>query len=178
MTRKHHHQHKGHQSSGHRPEDQQTYSSYKNLELIEEQRKLFRERVARGDYDQLYDPSLRMLMKNGAIKGIEEELGAIRYALAKLLSEEQDASKLATGVARLASAAERLIRVVKPNAEESGDAVITAINQILIDLEKEARAARLAGRPTPRIDAPRKPLPIAAGTSRGSAPVLGRRTDK
>jgi hypothetical protein len=163
MTRNHHQQ-KGHRPPGNRPEDHQPNDRYRNLELIEEQRKLFRERVARGDYNQLYDPAMRLLMKDGAaIKGIDEELGAVRYALAKLVNEEEDAGKLAAGVARLASAAERLLRVVKPNADESSDNVITAINQILIDLERDARAARQAGRPAPSIATLRKPDPKRYG---------------
>lgn len=123
-----------------------------------EQREVFQERVARGVYKELYDPPVRMLIEEGAaLQGVEEELGAIRFALARLMNEEEDPSKLATGVARLASATVQLLRVVRPAANQSDDPVLESVNQILIDLEKEARAAREAVRPAPDIAAPKKP---------------------
>lgn len=77
-----------------------------------ELREQFRERVRQGDYDALLDAPLRNLLRDGAaIRGVEEELGAIRFALAKLLAEELDASKLAAGVARLTSAAVQAMKM-------------------------------------------------------------------
>ena len=118
----------------------------------EDQRARFQERVIRGDYQSLYDAPMRLLIEQGsAIQGIEEELGAVRFALAKLMNEEEDPNKLATGVARLASATVQLLKIVKPAASEASDPAVETINRILIELEKEARAARDAGLPTPTI---------------------------
>src|SRR5215204_4722596 len=87
-----------------------------------EQRALFRERVARGRYDELIDPQLRAVLREGAaIRGVAEELGAIRFALAKLLTEEEDAGKLASGVARLISAAVQAMRMGQSISDETDE---------------------------------------------------------
>lgn len=122
------------------------------LELRAKQRELFRERLQRGDYDGLYERSLRSIMEKGAaVHGIGEELGAVRYALARLVNEEEDPNRLAAGVARLATATVQLLRVVRPTIDQADDAIIESINQVLIRLERDARRARAEGRPTPRI---------------------------
>lgn len=118
----------------------------------EDRRASFQQRVRHGEYQSLYDASIRVLIEQGAaIEGIEQELGAVRFALAKLMAEEEDAGKLAIGVARLASATVQLLKVIKPAATDSDEPAIASLNRILIDLERDARAARESGRPTPTI---------------------------
>lgn len=110
-----------------------------------ELREQFRERVRQGDYDALLDAPLRNLLRDGAaIRGVEEELGAIRFALAKLLAEELDASKLAAGVARLTSAAVQAMKMDQAIGDETDESLADLLNEILIDLEKESRVARAA----------------------------------
>ncbi len=90
-----------------------------------------------------------VLREGAALRGVNEELGAIRFALAKLLAEEQDASKLAAGVARLTSAAVQAMKMGQSISDETDESLADLLNQILIDLEKEsqvARAARKEGR--------------------------------
>lgn len=110
-----------------------------------ELRAQFRERIRQGTYDALLDPSVRMLLREGAaIRGMDEELGAIRFALAKLLAEELDASKLAAGVARLTSAAVQAMKIGQALGDETDESLADLLNEILIDLEKESQVARAA----------------------------------
>lgn len=110
-----------------------------------EQRERFRERVAQGRYDALLDTPVRNVLREGAaIRGVDEELGAIRFALAKLLAEELDANKLAAGVARLTSAAVQAMKMGQAIGDETDESLADLLNQILIDLEKESQVARAA----------------------------------
>ena len=110
-----------------------------------ELRAQFRERIRQGNYDALLDPSVRMLLREGAaIRGMDEELGAIRFALAKLLAEELDASKLAAGVARLTSAAVQAMKMGQALGDETDESLADLLNEILIDLEKESQVVRAA----------------------------------
>ena len=123
-----------------------------------EQRERFQENLARGKYSELLDRSIQSVIEEAAaIQGIEQELGAVRFALAKVVSEVEDPNQLATSVARLAACTAQLLRVVRPTAKEADEELIATLNQIMVDLEKEARAARAAGRPAPSIVAPKKP---------------------
>lgn len=108
-------------------------------------RERFRARVGQGRYDELLDEPLQSILRAGAaVRGLEEELGAIRFALAKLLAEEQDAGKLAAGVARLTSAAVQATRLGQSIAQDDDASLADQLNQIFIDLEKESRVARAA----------------------------------
>lgn len=108
-------------------------------------REQFRARVAAGRYDELLDESMRALLREGTeIRGMAVELGAIRFALAKLLAEEQDAGKLASGVARLTSASVHAMKMEQTISDEVDESLADALNQILIDLEKESHVARAA----------------------------------
>ncbi len=110
-----------------------------------EPRERFGERVAQGRYDTLLDGPMRDVLREGAaIRGVNEELGAIRFALVKLLAEEQDASKLASGVARLTSAAVQAMKMGQSISDETDESLADLLNQILIDLEKESQVARAA----------------------------------
>ena len=110
-----------------------------------ELRERFGERVARGRYDQLLDSATRDVLRDGAaIRGVNEELGAIRFALAKLLAEELDASKLAAGVARLTTAAVQAMKISQTIGDETDESLADQLNQILIDLEKDSQVARAA----------------------------------
>jgi hypothetical protein len=113
----------------------------------EELRERFREAVMSGRYDALLDSSMRAILREGAaIRGVDEELGAIRFALAKLLAEESDASKLASGVARLTSASVQAMKMGQSISDETDESLADLLNEILIDLEKKSQVARAARR--------------------------------
>jgi len=104
-----------------------------------EGRARFARAVARGEFGELFGGRLREVLAGAAAeRGLTEELGALRVALVRLLSEEEDAGKLALGVARLAHATARLRREERALAEAGGvaewDAVVA---QVLAELDAE-----------------------------------------
>ncbi len=101
-----------------------------------ELRDRFRERVESGRYADLLDERVRRVLREGAaIPGLDEELGAIRFALAKLLAEELDASKLAAGVARLTSAAVQAMKLDRVRGDAAETSLAELIEEILVDLD-------------------------------------------
>lgn len=102
-----------------------------------EWRERFRERVAAGRYGELLDEPVRRVLREGAaIRGVDEELGAIRFALAKLLAEELDASKLAAGVARLTSAAVQAMKLGQTLGDAADASLVELLHEILSGLEE------------------------------------------
>jgi hypothetical protein len=103
-----------------------------------ELRKQFRERIADGRFDDLLEgPLQRVLQEAAAIRGMDIELGALRFALAKLLAEETDASKLASGLARLTSAIAQAQKVQLTIGNATDASLAALLNEILIDLEQD-----------------------------------------
>lgn len=100
----------------------------------------FQARLATGDYDALLGAGLREALRGAAADdGLEAEIGALRLALARLLQEEGDPSRLATGVARVAGVAVQAARLRRvPGA---GDELREALLQGLAGYEAE-RAAK------------------------------------
>jgi hypothetical protein len=61
--------------------------------------------LERGDYRELFDPATSQVMAQAAaVRGLEDEIGALRVALARLLAEERDPNKLALSLARIVAA--------------------------------------------------------------------------
>ncbi|MFM8592891.1 MAG: hypothetical protein ACKOCK_00660 [Chloroflexota bacterium] len=66
----------------------------------------FHERVRSGDHPALTEPAVAAALATaGEPAGLGAEIGMFRLALARLLDEEQDASRFAAGVARLVAVA-------------------------------------------------------------------------
>lgn len=96
----------------------------------------FRRRLDEGDYRRLFDATLREVIAQAAAeRGLADEIGALRVVLARLLLEEDDLSKLVTGVARLASVTVQAARAQRAIAGEQADGLTEAIAQILAELD-------------------------------------------
>jgi hypothetical protein len=96
----------------------------------------FRRRLDAGDYRRLYDETLReVIAQAAAVRGLADEIGALRVVLARLLLEEDDLSKLVAGVARLASVTVQATRAQRAIAGEQADGLTDAIAQILAELD-------------------------------------------
>jgi hypothetical protein len=96
----------------------------------------FRRRLEEGEYRRLFDEKLKQVIAQAAIeRGLADEIGALRVVLARLLLEEDDLSKLVSGVARLASVTVQAARAQRTIAGEVGDGLAEAINQYLAELE-------------------------------------------
>ena len=88
-------------SRAHDKEDEQTEESERD-----EGRRLALERLRRaaaaGDYDGLLDPALWRLLDAAALTvGFSREIGALRFAMARLLAEEEDPRQLSQHLARI-----------------------------------------------------------------------------
>ena len=94
----------------------------------------FRERVLAGEYEALGAAGVaETVAKAGAAAGLQEEIGVLRVALARLLEEETDAAKFATGVARLVGVAVQAARVQQGRGGLGSQeaAVATAVRRII-----------------------------------------------
>jgi len=73
--------------------------------------------VATGDYDGLLDPALwRLLDAAAETAGFGREIGALRFAMARLLAEEEDPRQLATHLSRVATTIVRATQARSPVA--------------------------------------------------------------
>jgi hypothetical protein len=96
----------------------------------------FRRRLDEGDYRRLFDEKLKEVIAQAAVeRGLADEIGALRVVLARLLLEEDDLSKLVTGVARLASVTVQAARAQRAIVGEAADGLTEAIAQILAELD-------------------------------------------
>jgi hypothetical protein len=106
----------------------------------EDRQAAFRARLAAGDFDAVLGPGLREVLRGAAADpGLDAEIGALRVALARLLEDERDASRLAAGVARVAGVAVQAARL-----RHGGE---TAVEEVLEQVRRGLAAyeAELAG---------------------------------
>jgi hypothetical protein len=88
----------------------------------------FRDRLKAGDYDAMLGPGLRGTLRGAAEDaGLEAEIGALRLVLVRLLEEEQDPSRLAAGVARVAGVAVQAARL-----RQGGEAEMEEMRAVLL----------------------------------------------
>jgi hypothetical protein len=108
----------------------------------EEERRLalaegFRRRVEAGEYGALLDGRMREVLAQAAARdGLEEEMGAARFVLMRLLVEEEDLGKQALGVSRIITAAARVARARKAIGPGEEDTLTAFINERLREIEE------------------------------------------
>ncbi len=101
-------------------------------------RQTFRRGLERGDYRGLLDRRLAEIVAGAATeRGLADEIGALRFVLARLLAEEEDLTRLAAGVARIAGVAVRATRAERVISGEQADGLTSALAQILAELDGE-----------------------------------------
>jgi hypothetical protein len=107
---------------------------------LTERRLAFLERLERGEYAELFEENLSQVIAQAAKRmqerGPDDEIGALRFVLARLLAEEEDAVKLASGVTRVASAAVHAARAQRAISGESAEGLTSALTQILAELDE------------------------------------------
>ncbi len=99
----------------------------------------FRARLEAGDSDAVLGPGLRGTLRGAAADpGLDAEIGALRLALTRLLREERDPARLATGVARVAGVSVQLARL-RQHGDAAGESLRAAIlrHLAIIDAEEE-----------------------------------------
>ncbi len=96
----------------------------------------FRRRLKQGDYQGLFEGRLKEVIAQAAAeRSLTDEIGALRFVLARLLAEEDDLTKLATGVARVATVAIQAARTQRAISGELPDGLTEALTQILTELD-------------------------------------------
>jgi hypothetical protein len=102
----------------------------------------FRARVAAGDYEAVLGRGLRDTLRGAAAdSGLEAEIGALRLALARLLDEEADASRLAAGVARVAGVAVQAARL-RQGRDNEAEKISVYLQRELAAIEAERTTTR------------------------------------
>jgi hypothetical protein len=106
----------------------------------------FRERLAAGDYDAVLGPGLREALRGAAADAsLEAEIGALRLVLARLIQEEGDPARLASGVARVAGVsvqAARLRQGVAGDGEDLRAGLARAWAEFEAEMEQEGGERR------------------------------------
>lgn len=105
-----------------------------------EGRLTFLERLETGEYAALFDDNVRRVIAQAAQgmaeKGLVEEIGALRFVLARLLAEERNAIALAANVTRVTAAAVQAARAQRAISGETAEGLTTALTQILTELDE------------------------------------------
>jgi len=100
----------------------------------------FQERLERGEYEGLLDENVSQIINQAAKamaeQGLTDEIGALRFALMRLLAEEKDAAKLAGNVARVASVAVQAARTQRAISGDAAEGLTSALTQILAELDE------------------------------------------
>jgi len=101
----------------------------------------FRERLEARSYRALYDDPIASVMHQAAAmvteQGLLDELGALRIVLARLVMEEQDLSRLATNVTRVAHVAVQAARAQRVISGATAEGLTNALTQVLIEINPE-----------------------------------------
>ncbi len=88
----------------------------------------FRRRLKQGDYQGLFEGRLKEVIAQAAAeRSLTDEIGALRFVLARLLAEEDDLTKLATSVARVATVAIQAARTQRAISGELADGLTEAL---------------------------------------------------
>jgi hypothetical protein len=71
----------------------------------------FRQRVQRGDFAALFSGKFReMIQQAGSVEGLTGEIGALRLAVLRLITEEDDPTKMATALSKVANATAHMMK--------------------------------------------------------------------
>lgn len=105
----------------------------------------FRTQLERGEYAALKSAQmLQMLDESGGELDLTREIGMLRIAMLRVLSEEEQPSRMAHALAKLSFAMGRTMKLQEEwtggNAQDAS--LAQTLNEILIDLEKENREKR------------------------------------
>lgn len=111
----------------------------------------FRRRLANGEYRDLFDsPLARILNQAAEQRNLDDEIGAIRFALARILAEETDPRHLALAVARLSRASVATSRERRESTPPQVHPLTDAMAKVLKEIEEEEeRNAQTANTNTP-----------------------------
>jgi hypothetical protein len=118
-----------------------------SAEARQETARAFRQQVLRGEYAVVFSAQFEeMLTDSGREHDLTGEIGMLRIAMRRVLTEEEEPAKMAHGLAKLSGALGRAISLQeqreRTQGEEQETSLAELLNQILIDLEKESQVFR------------------------------------
>ena len=100
----------------------------------------FQELLGRGEYAGFFDDQVIEVMRQAtqamSDRGLTEEIGALRMVLSRLVKEEQDLTKLASSVTRVASVAVQAARTQRAITGDAAQGLTNALTQILAELDE------------------------------------------
>jgi hypothetical protein len=133
----------------------------------------FRQRLASGRFTAVLGRALRRTLRDAAAEaGLDAEVGAVRLALARLLTEERDPSRLAAAVARLTAVSVQAARLRQPTGADSElDALQAALFHEIEALDAEFAAKRAS----PLAISAESPSPVEPGRVPAERVVFGER---
>ncbi|TXG78402.1 MAG: hypothetical protein E6R14_12695, partial [Thermomicrobiales bacterium] len=107
----------------------------------------FRQQVLRGEYAAVFGAKFEeMLTESGTEHDLTGEIGMLRIAMRRVLTEEEEPAKMAHGLAKLSGALGRAIVLQeqreRTQGEDEEESLADLLNEILIDLEKESQVFR------------------------------------
>ncbi len=128
----------------------QRLTAMERLETAEarkETARAFRQQVLRGEYAAVFSSKFEeMLAETGQEHDLTGEIGMLRIAMRRVLTEEEQPARMAHGLAKLSGALGRAIFLQeqreRTQGEDSEERLADVLNQILIDLEKESQQVR------------------------------------
>jgi hypothetical protein len=98
----------------------------------------FERRLRKRSYRALYDDPVANVMHQAAAmvaeQGLLDELGALRIVLARLVMEEQDLSRLAANVTKVAHVAVQAARAQRVISGATAEGLTNALTQVLIEV--------------------------------------------
>src|SRR4051812_25642174 len=94
--------------------------------------------IGLGEFDGLLSPELMHVIEQaGGMPDLGFEIGALRVVLARILSEERDPNRLASGVARVAEVAVRAVRAQHSMRLGSHQTLQEELERVLRELDAE-----------------------------------------
>ncbi len=96
---------------------------------------LFQQRLERGSYRDLFDQRIAgVIARAGSEGSLNDEIGALRLVLARVLAEEEDPARLATSIPRIVDAVVRAVRAQRTLSGTMAEDLTEALTQMLIEL--------------------------------------------
>lgn len=112
--------------------DERAHGEERQRELAEE----FRRRLERGAYRELFGQQLDDILRQAALqRDLSDEIGALRFVLARLLVEERDLARLAANVARVAGVTIQAARAQRSISDETADSLSAVVTTILAEMD-------------------------------------------
>jgi hypothetical protein len=123
------------QCRAHQPATDQASPPGSTGERRDRAAEVFQQRLERGSYRDLFDQRIASVIERAGSEGsLNDEIGALRLVLARVLAEEEDPVRLATSIPRIVDAVVRAVRAQRTLSGTMAEDLTEALTQMLIEL--------------------------------------------